>query len=150
MRLGIFHKSILLGMMLLLFITGGLWALSAYEVQLPFGVLGSDTGGRNFERETTLITLHGIGAMVYLMALGALFPVHISKGWSTKRKRRSGSSLVVLNGALVITAAFLYYGTPGGTRDLAGELHLWAGVALPLALLAHIWGQYSRNRARLQ
>ena len=87
-------------------------AFSEYEVQLPFGILGSEIRERNFKRETALITLHGIGAMVYLLALGELFPAHSRKGWSTNRNRGSGSSLAALNCALVNSAAFLYYGTP--------------------------------------
>jgi len=143
-----FHKILLLGVMALLFITGVWWAIIAQELALPFGLLGSADGQRNFERETTLITLHGIGAMVYLLALGALFPVHIRKGWSNNRKRGSGGLMLVVNFVLVVTATFLYYGSPDGSRPLAAVVHLWVGLALPVALLIHIRERLMQHRAR--
>ena len=138
MRLGIVQKIVLLGVMALLFITGVWWAIISHELALPYGLLGSAEGQRNYERETILISLHGIGAMVYLLALGALFPVHVRAGWISNRKRRSGSAMLAVNLVLVVTAAFLYYGSPDGSRPLAAVLHLWVGLALPGLVLVHI------------
>lgn len=148
MRLGIVQKSVLLGVMALLFITGVWWAIASGELASPFGLLAGADAQRNFERETILISLHGVGAMVYLLALGALFPNHIRSGWISNRKRGSGSVMLAVNLVLIITAAFLYYGAPDGSRPLAAVVHLWVGLALPVMLLLHIRERVLQPRRR--
>jgi formate dehydrogenase subunit gamma len=62
----------------------------------------------------------------------------------------------VLFGILMVTALPLYFGSIGGVvvpRALVAEIHLWAGVALPVPLLFSIlgpWGaQFRRDLRRI-
>ncbi|MGO9854313.1 MAG: cytochrome b/b6 domain-containing protein [Acidimicrobiales bacterium] len=62
----------------------------------------------------------------------------------------------VLFGILMVTALPLYFGSIGGVvvpRALVAEIHLWAGIALPVPLLISIlgsWGaQFRRDLRRI-
>jgi len=138
MRLSGIHKIILGVLFLVLFITGGWWAMSVNGVQLPLPIFGLGGDERPLDLESRMLAAHGIVAMVYLIGLGSLIPVHMKKGWYLKRKRLSGSFVVTLHGVLIATAAMLYYGSPDGLRPYGAMLHLWVGVVLPLAVLGHV------------
>lgn len=138
MRLSTVHKIILGLLFLALFVTGGWWAISVNEVQLPIEIFGLGGDKRLLDRESRMLAAHGIVAMVYLIAIGSLIPVHMKKGWHLKRKRLSGSFVVVLHAILIATAGILYYGSPDGLRPYGEVLHLWVGVVLPLAVVSHV------------
>jgi len=52
---------------------------------------------------------HGGAAMVTLLLLGALIPVHVMRAWRSRKNRVSGSAMVTFNAVLIVTAFGLYY-----------------------------------------
>jgi hypothetical protein len=85
-----------------------------------------------------LLMLHGGGAMVTLLLLGALLPVHTYRSWRSRRNLISGAIMLALNGVLVATSFGLYYTAGETIRSWMSNAHIAAGFCLPLFLLVHI------------
>ena len=85
-----------------------------------------------------LIATHGLAAMLFLVALGAIVVLHVREGWRRRRNRWSGAIMLTAVGLLAITAFGLYYVGSEGLRDAGSTLHLAVGLALPLILAVHV------------
>jgi hypothetical protein len=86
-----------------------------------------------------MLMLHGGTAMVTLLLLGALAPLHVRRGWRSGRNRLTGPVMIAINTLLIATAFGLYYAGSDTLRPWISDLHIVVGVALPLGLLVHIW-----------
>ena len=86
----------------LLFATGAAWLLAD---QLK------DSADGEFWQATiaNVLMVHGGVAMLTLLLLGALFPIHIARAWRGRLNRVSGSIMVICNAVLILTAFGLYY-----------------------------------------
>jgi hypothetical protein len=94
-----------------------------------------------------MLTVHGGTAMVTLMLLGALVPLHIRRAWRSGRNRLTGPIMIAVNATLVATAFGLYYAGSETLRPWVSDLHIVVGFALPAALLLHVWlGRRTRQR----
>lgn len=125
----------------LLFATGALWLLAD---QLK------DSADGEFWQATIAdaLMVHGGAAMVTLLLLGAIVPIHIARAWRGRLNRVSGSTMVICNAVLIVTAFGLYYWGAETLRPWASDVHIVAGVALPGLIAYHIWlgRRQSRNR----
>jgi cation transport ATPase len=92
------------------------------------------------------LIVHGGAAMLTLMLLGALFPVHIGRAWRARKNRATGAVMVLCNAALILTAFGLYYLGSEAVRPWASDIHIAFGLALPLLLIAHV--RTGRRRTR--
>lgn len=84
------------------------------------------------------LMVHGGTAMLALMLLGALFPLHIGRAWRARKNRATGIVMIVCNAVLILTAFGLYYLGSENVRPLASNIHLAFGLTLPVLLIAHI------------
>jgi hypothetical protein len=92
-----------------------------------------------------MLMLHGGAAMVTLVFLGALIPLHVRRAWRTGRNRKTGPTMIAVNALLIATAFGLYYAGSDTLRPWASDLHLAIGLALPPLLALHVWlGRRSR------
>jgi hypothetical protein len=89
--------------------------------------------------EVYLLMLHGGGAMVTLLLLGALIPVHVLRSWRRGDNLVMGSVMVALNAILIATAFGLYYLGSEAVRPWMSWVHLAFGVLLPGLLALHIF-----------
>jgi hypothetical protein len=97
-----------------------------------------------------LLMVHGGMAMLALMLIGALFPVHVLKSWRAKKNLATGITVAILNATLIITAFGLYYIGSEDLRPWMSNLHLALGLALPVVLSAHIYfGRRSSARSKM-
>ncbi len=95
----------------------------------------------------SLIAVHGLAAMLALLALGAIAVLHVRESWKRRRNRWSGLVAATALGVLVVTAFGLYYIGSDWLRRYTSLVHLIVGVAMPLLILAHIvLGARSRPR----
>ncbi|MDQ6869349.1 MAG: hypothetical protein M3178_13555 [Pseudomonadota bacterium] len=85
-----------------------------------------------------LLMVHGGAAMLTLMLLGALFPLHIGRAWRARKNRATGIAMLAFNGVLIATAFGLYYLGSEVLRPWASDVHIAFGLAMPLLFLAHI------------
>ena len=86
-----------------------------------------------------LLATHGLGAMIFLATFGAVLALHVGAGWQRRRNRASGIAMLVLLGVLLATAYGLYYSGSDWFRDFLADVHLGAGLILPLVLTIHVW-----------
>jgi hypothetical protein len=113
-----------------LFLSGAVWLVA--------DGLKDTSGGETWQAiSANLLMLHGGAAMVTLMLLGALLPVHVSQAWRAKRNRLTGGATVALNAILIVTAFGLYYLGSELLRPWTSNIHLAAGFSLPIFLFVH-------------
>jgi cation transport ATPase len=115
----------------LLFLTGAAWWVADWH---------KNVAGDDFWHATAawLLMVHGGSAMVVLLLLGALLPLHAQRGWRGRTNRLSGAVMLTLNGALVATAFGLYYIGSEKIRSWMSDIHVVVGFFLPVLLLVHI------------
>ena len=89
-----------------------------------------------------LLMVHGGAAMVILLLLGALIPVHVLRAWRAAKNRVSGSVMATFNAVLIVTAFGLYYLGSEVVRPWMSWIHIAAGISLSLFFPLHIfWGR---------
>ena len=89
-----------------------------------------------------LLMVHGGTAMVALLLLGALIPVHLIRAWRRRKNRISGSAMVTFNAILIGTAFGLYYLGSETLRPWISWIHIAAGFSLAVLFPLHIyWGR---------
>jgi predicted small integral membrane protein len=86
----------------------------------------------------SLLMVHGGGSMATLLLLGALFPLHMRRGWRRNRNRATGTAMVAFNAALIVTAFGLYYLGSELLRPWASRIHIGVGVILPILFFVHV------------
>jgi hypothetical protein len=86
-----------------------------------------------------LLMVHGGAAMVTLLLLGALIPLHVMRAWRSRKNRVSGSAMASFNAVLIVTAFGLYYLGSETLRPWMSWIHITAGVSLSLWLPVHIY-----------
>jgi predicted small integral membrane protein len=112
-----------------LFITGAGWLVAD---QLKEG------GEIWQEAAANLLMLHCGAAMLALMLLGALVPVHLRHAWRARKNRATGVVMATLNTTLIVTAFGLYYVGSDFWRPWVSRIHYGLGLALPVLLLVHV------------
>ena len=85
-----------------------------------------------------LLMIHGGVAMAMLMVFGALFPLHVRRGWRARKNRLSGGAMLTLNGLLILTAFGLYYCGSELMRPWISDAHIVAGFALAAFTFIHV------------
>src|SRR5262249_35784858 len=94
----------------------------------------------------SLLMVHGGVAMVALVLLGALLPVHVRLGWRNRRNRITGPTMIVLTAVRITTAVGLYYSGSASRRPWTSNIHIAVGFALPAMTLVHVLrGRRSRS-----
>ena len=142
MRLDRRFRIILYGIFATLFATGAAWLVADQLKDAPGGELWQQIAAN-------LLMAHGGAAMVALLLLGALGPVHVRRGWISCRNRVTGALMVTLNSVLTLTAFGLYYLGSDSLRPWIGDIHLALGLGLPAFLLSHVWiGKRDKSRER--
>jgi len=126
----------------LLFATGAVWLVADQLKDSPDGELWQATAAN-------MLMVHGGAAMLTLLLLGALFPIHMARAWRGGLNQISGSIMVVCNALLILSAFGLYYLGAETLRPWASDLHIATGFALPVLIAVHIWlgRRQSKNRA---
>ena len=86
-----------------------------------------------------MLMVHGGTAILALLLLGALIPLHILRAWRARKNLVSGSLMATFNAILIATAFALYYLCSETLRPWISWTHIVAGLALALRLPVHIW-----------
>ena len=118
-----------------LVLTGAGWLVADWQ---------KDISGEEIWQQViaNLLMIHGGTAMVTLLLLGALIPLHMMRAWRSRKNRVSGSVMVTFNTVLVVTAFGLYYLGSETLRPWMSWIHIAAGFSLALWFPLHIyWGR---------
>ena len=95
-----------------------------------------------------MLMLHGLAAMIALVLVGAMIPMHLRGFWRAGKNRISGTAMVGTNAVLMITAWGLYYAGSEGLRTFVADVHIAVGIALPALVATHVvLGRRTRKRA---
>jgi Ni,Fe-hydrogenase I cytochrome b subunit len=117
----------------ILFATGAGWLLADRMMK-------DASGGEAWQTASAyLLMLHGGAAMVMLMLLGAIIPLHAQRGWRSGRNRLTATAMVALNGTLVVTSFGLYYAGSETMRPWMSDIHTALGLLLPVLLFVHVF-----------
>ena len=85
-----------------------------------------------------MLMVHGGVAMLTLMALGALIPLHFLRAWHSGKNLASGSIMAAFNIVLITTAFGLYYLGSEAVRPWMSWIHIAAGLCVFLMFPIHI------------
>lgn len=131
-RLEAWHRRSIYAVMGALAGSGVLWLLFHFclRTQTQWGVAPHPL-------ERWWLRLHGLAAMLTLLALGSLISTHIRPAWLHSRNRLSGPSLAVLLALPIATGYALYYFGGEQARPLISVVHWLLGLAVVALLLVH-------------
>jgi hypothetical protein len=115
-----------------LFMTGVGWLLADKMKEDP------GTGEAWQMTSAYLLMIHGGAAMAALMMLGALVPLHMQRGWRSRRNQLTGMAMLTCNAALICTSFGLYYAGSEALRPWISDIHIGIGLCLPVLFLVHI------------
>lgn len=132
-RLSPAHKRLAYAVFALVWTSGALWLAFHYFL----GVDG-DFGPEPHPLEKWWLRLHGLAVMLALVAVGSLATNHMRLAWSRGKNRTTGLPMLLLTGWLAATGYALYYFSSDANAAWLPLLHWIAGLAAPLALVAHI------------
>ena len=131
LRLDASFRAALYTVFCVLFVTGVAW-LAADRLKDP-------TSGDIWSAiAPVLLIVHGGAAMLALMLLGALIPLHLSPAWGRDKNRVMGATMAALTALLIVTAYGLYYIGSDTLRGWTSDLHIALGLAFPALLIAHV------------
>jgi hypothetical protein len=98
-----------------------------------------------------MLMLHGMTAMIALVLIGSIIPLHIQRSWRAGKNRVSGAVMIGTNAVLVATAWGLYYAGSETLRTVVADVHIAVGLAMPALVIAHVvLGRLSKARERGQ
>jgi hypothetical protein len=100
--------------------------LIGHEFQIQRSILGTHN----------ILAIHGVAAMLAILALGSVLPFHLKAGLKSKRKWFSGLGQLSFLGLLIITGALLYYG-PEPIRETIVSIHWITGLLFLVIFLIH-------------
>ena len=132
-RLEHWHRRALYASLALLAASGALWLLFHYFVRGA-----TEWGEGPHPLESWWLRLHGLAAMLTLLALGSLLTTHVARAWRAGRNRASGSALGAALVLLIATGYALYYFGGEQSRPALSLVHwVFGGVAVVL-IVAHV------------
>ena len=141
-RLGHWHERSVYLSFGLLVATGVLWLVFHYFLRIS-----DEYGTRPHALEYWWLRLHGAAAMLSLIVLGSMLPIHIRRAWELGKNLRTGLVLSAALFVLIATGYALYYFAGGSSRFWISLLHWALGLCLPMMLGWHVWqGQGRRVR----
>lgn len=88
--------------------------------------------------EPWMLKAHGAAAMLALLLLGTLIPLHIKRAWHAGKNRLSGAAMVGWFGVPTITGYGLYYSGGETMRQWISWIHLGVGALIVPLIAWHV------------
>ena len=135
MRLNSSFRYAIYAVFTVLVLTGAGWLVADWQ---------KDVSGDEVWQQSIayLLMVHGGVAMITLLLLGALVPLHLLRAWRSGKNRISGSLMATFNAVLIATAFGLYYLGFESLRPWMSWTHIVAGFSLAVWFPFHIyWGR---------
>ncbi|MFZ3042905.1 MAG: hypothetical protein WA108_14150 [Thiobacillus sp.] len=139
-RLGSRHKRLAYAAFLLVWASGALWLLFHYFFRVE-----GDFGPEAHPLEAWWLRLHGLMAMLTLVAIGSLATHHIRLAWNRRKNLRTGLPMLAMAAWLAATGYALYYFSSDDNAAWLPLLHWAAGLALPGLLSIHVLAGRQRS-----
>ncbi|HUS23399.1 MAG TPA: hypothetical protein VM369_00495 [Candidatus Binatia bacterium] len=129
----------------LLLVTGLLWLVFHYALAIP-----GPYGPQPHPLEYFWLRLHGAAAMLGLLALGSLVPMHVHRAWQQRRSRISGTVTIVASVTLILSGYLLYYFATEASRSWIAAVHWGVGLAALPVLLWHASARFRLGPGRMR
>jgi hypothetical protein len=139
-RLGSRHKRLAYAAFGLLWASGALWLLFHYFFRTE-----GDFGPEAHPLEAWWLRLHGLMAMLTLVAIGSLATHHVRLAWNRRKNLRTGLPMLAMTAWLAATGYALYYFSSDDNAAWLPLLHWAAGLALPGLLSIHVLAGRQRS-----
>ena len=133
MRLSHGHRRWVYWSSTALFATGALWLVFHYFLRQH-----GEFGETPHPLEMWWLRLHGACAMLALIVMGSLLPIHVRRGWHQRKNLLAGMVVVGILVLLIASGYALYYYGGEDARPLISAFHWIVGLGAPLALIWHI------------
>jgi hypothetical protein len=133
MRLSARHRAWVYGTFGVLFVSGAVWWILHRWFQSA-----GEFGPQPHRWQPGLLMIHGAAALISLIVVGTLIPLHMKRGWRARLNRPNGVMLVGVTLLLALTGYALYYAGGEQLRATSSLVHTVLGLAFPLALWWHI------------
>jgi len=117
-----------------LLLSGLLLAPGVFEMRLEWDVPVTLPGGMR----SVTAALHGLGAMLLFLLVGALLPMHVRAGLRTARNVATGTILLTTLATLALTGWAIYYVSIEELSTFASMLHLGAGLVAAVPVAIHV------------
>jgi uncharacterized membrane protein len=127
MRLGKWHRALVLAALIVVALTGVVWF-----------VLHDVAGEAPDELLREVLMAHGVAAFATMMAFGSVLPLHSLAGWRKGQNVGSGLSVILVLAVLAVTGLMLYYANEV-VQSSARLVHLVVGFAAIAGVPLHIW-----------
>jgi len=92
------------------------------------------------------LMIHGGAAMVTLVMVGALIPIHMLRAWRGRLNVVTGIAMATVNVVLVVTAFGLYYLGSETLRPIISDIHIVSGFVIAPLFIFHVW--FGRQRTK--
>ncbi len=116
-----------------LFATGALWLVFHYFIRAQ-----GEFGPGPHPLEHWWLRLHGAAAMLALVVVGSLLPIHVRRGWHQRRNLPLGVALVSAVLLLTVSGYALYYAGGEQARTWISLFHWIVGLASPMVMVWHM------------
>lgn len=144
MKLSRRHRTWFYVSFVLVFFSGLAWIILHYAVSKA-----DQSASGIHPLEPWALKIHGAAAMLVLIILGTLIPLHIKRGWAAGINRRNGIILISVNLVLIVTGYLLYYAGGETFRLTSRWVHIIIGVLLPAVIIWHVReGRRERKKLR--
>jgi len=100
------------------------------------GVPGESGIGRS-PLEIWSLRLHGAAAMIFLVLIGTLLPVHVRRAWRARRNLATGIAMLAANVLLATTGYALYYAGSESLRAWSSAIHWGVGIGAVALMATH-------------
>ena len=134
MRLSTGHRQWVYSSGAALFATGALWLSFHYFLRT-----NGEFGDVAHPLEVWWLRLHGACAMLVLVVLGSLLPIHVRRGWHQRKNLLAGCVMSGVALLLIASGYALYYYGGEAARPWISAFHWVLGLGAPLLLAWHIW-----------
>lgn len=134
MRLSTGHRKWIYWSGAALFATGALWLAFHYFLRQH-----GEFGETAHPLEIWWLRLHGACAMLVLLVLGSLLPIHVRRGWHQRKNLLAGCAVSTVALLLIASGYALYYYGGEEARPWISAFHWLLGLGTPVLLVWHIW-----------
>ena len=145
MRLSHGHRKWVYWSCALLLASGALWLLFHYFLRVH-----GQFGEAPHPLESWWLRLHGAAAMLVLVVLGSLLPVHVRRGWHQRRNLLAGTILGAVGLLLIASGYALYYFGGEELRPWISAFHWILGLGTLPLLIWHIVRGRRASSSKLQ
>ena len=102
-----------------------------------FFLVKGEFGSEHSPYEPLSLKVHGGLAFLAIWFGGMMWGTHMLKAWSQKRRRWTGTILLLVFGVLIVSGYLLYYAGDEDLRAKVSLIHWIVGLSIPVMYIIH-------------